>query len=155
MTNSIATARVNMLHPAAGDATYIISAEREALGPSGSGYNAEAMDKLAGRLERIRARGLAYNIHEVAGAYQGRPEASLAVVGRDTPALWQAVKALGQAFHQDSVLAVTPDGAGILAYMDGRAQDEIGQMVAAAPAELEGLEAYSVIKSTGEAFTFV
>ena len=173
MTNSIATqmksviyletaffgepaiARVNMLHPAAGDATFIISAEREALGPSGSGYNAEAMDKLAGRLERIRARGLAYNIHGVAGAYQGRPEESLAITGPNSMALLNAILETGIEYQQDSILMVTADGRGTLGFMDGRDPMPIGRMTAVDPAELEGLEAYSVIKSTGEAFTFV
>lgn len=146
--------RINQAHPAEGDVTYIISAEREALGPSGSGYNVVAMDKLAGRLEAIRARGLAYNVHEVSGAYQDRPEESLAITGPHNMALLNAILEAGHEFRQESILMITPGGSGTLAFMDGRDPMPIGQMVAVDPMALADLEAYSIIKATGEAFTF-
>lgn len=149
--------RINTVHPAQGDATFIISAEREALGPSGSAENAAAMATLAERLDGILASGLAYSVHPIAGAYQGRPEESLAIIGPNCMALLNAILELGHEFQQDSILLVMSDGSGTLGFMDGRDPMHIGHMVNIGPdrlAELATLEAFSVIKSTGEAFTF-
>ena len=146
--------RINLAHPAEGDVTYIISAEREANGPSGNKANAEAMIQLARELESIRARGWAHNVHPIAGAYCGRPEESLAVVGKDTTELWVAITHLALRYDQESILMITPDGSGTLGFMDGRDPMPIGRMVAVDPMALADLEAYSIIKATGEAFTF-
>jgi len=51
-------------------------------------------------------------------------------------------------------LMITPDGSGTLGFMDGRDPMPIGRMVAVDPMALADLEAYSIIKATGEAFTF-
>jgi hypothetical protein len=146
---------INLVHPARGDVTYILSAEREANGPSGSEANVDAMASLAQSLEGIRTNGWAYNVHPVAGAYCGRPEESLAVVGKDTTELWLAVTRLAMRHDQESILIVDHHAQGKLQFVgNGLSYSNIGTMVAVDPTDLATLEAYSVIKSTGECFTF-
>lgn len=134
--------------PANGRLTIIVSAEREYRSDDANhGYHCLLRKHVAKHV----AHGELYSMHECEGAYKGTPERSIAFTG--PVGITGAIgRRLGEAFMQESILAIAPSGKGELIFMDHQPGIALGQL---APCDADQCEAWTRILATDETFTFV
>src|SRR5690625_4306082 len=140
-----------MTIPATGHVTYILSAEREHLTAEQNGFRTLDLKRDLGRMF---ATGGMVAVMEVAGCYKGQQEVSFAVVMRDTNSSRRSMLSLAVEYQQESVLAIRDEKA-LLYYCGQDLVEPIGRYKALALGEVAGYEAWSMVKATGQAFTFV
>lgn len=142
-----------MTIPAAGFVTYILSAERSHLSAEQNGFRTLDLKRDLGRM--FATGSSIASIQEVEGCYKGDTETSFAVVMPATSASLFAMMVLARSFEQESVLAVIENGQAYLHFCEHTQLENIGRYKAITKEDTAGLEAWSVVKATGEAFTFV
>lgn len=141
-----------MTIPAAGYVTYILSAERAHLTAEQNKLRTLDLKRDLGRLFALGTVSIV-SIVEVEGCYKGEKEASFAVTVRDTNNSLRSMLKLAAEYQQESVLAIRGENAHL--HYCGRDDVElIGRYKALTLDEMEGFEAWSVVKATGQAFTF-
>ena len=136
--------------PADGRHAYILSAFREG---RSIGENVKAQRHLIGILAADMVTGAWDAIHYCDGAYMGEEEESVLVLcsSGDIGHI-RNIRNIARMFDQDSVLRISRRGGGVLYFCDDRDPQPIGQYQACQPGTVE---AWTRIRATGEAFTFV
>lgn len=140
-----------MTIPATGHVTYILSAERANLSAEINGFRTLDLKRDLGRMF---ATGDLVAVVEVEGSYKGQREASFAVTLPSGADGLRAIMGVAFEYQQESVLAIIETGHAFLHYCEPVPVEPIGQYKPLALDELEAYEAWTVVKATGQAFTF-